>query len=276
MASQEQVEQYHQEGYFITGDVVEPRMLEELAAAARRVVARVRSGEVVDDGDGIRPGGPGEEPAFVTGLMAPEFGEPVFAEYLGSEPVARHVQPFLGDEPRLGWVHLCVIAGDYEGAWHRDVGGQDRNATCEQEMALLARHRKHFVKWHLALVEDPCLWIVPGSHRRYRTDEEHRCLVEGGQGELPGGLQIVLKKGQTIFWNGNTIHRGRKPEGMKDRSTLMCALIDHRSEYDEGEKGDQRWFLAGNVRGSLPQRTRRYYDNWRSLAELRMADAAGD
>ncbi len=276
MASQEQVEQYHQEGYFITGDVVEPRMLEELAAAARRVVARVRSGEVVDDGDGIRPGGPGEEPAFVTGLMAPEFGEPVFAEYLGSEPVARHVQPFLGDELRLGWVHLCVIAGDYEGAWHRDVGGQDRNATCEQEMALLARHRKHFVKWHLALVEDPCLWIVPGSQRRYRTDEEHKCLVEGGQGELPGGLQIVLKKGQTIFWNGNTIHRGRKPEGMKDRSTLMCALIDHRSEYDEGEKGDQRWLLAGNVRDSLPQRTRRYYDNWRSLAELRMADAAGD
>ena len=275
MLSLQQVDQYREEGYLITEDAVQPKMLEELVAAARRAADRVRSGEVVDDEDGVRTGGPGEEPAFVTGLMAPEFGEPVFAEYLGSEEVAACIRPFLGDELRLGWVHLCAIAGDYRGGWHRDVGGQDRNAGYEEEMALLARHRKYLVKWHMALVDDPCLWIVPGSHRRYRTGEEHRCLVDGGQGELPGGLQIVLKKGQTIFWNGNTIHRGRKPGGMKDRSTLMGALIDHRSEYEEGEKGDQRWLLAGNVRGSLPERTRRYYDNWRSLAEPRLAAAGG-
>ena len=275
MPSQRQIEQYHEEGYFITEDAVPLEMLEELAGAARRVVDRVRSGEVVDDEDGVRIGGPGEEPAFVTGLMAPEFGEPVFAEYLGSEEVARCVRPLLGDELRLGWVHLCAIAGDYRGGWHRDVGGQDRNAGYEEEMALLARHRKHLVKWHMALVDDPCLWIVPGSHRRYRTDQEKECLMNGGQGELAGGLRIDLKKGQTIFWNGNTIHRGRKPEGMEERSTLMGALVDHRSVYEEGEKGDQRWLLAENIRGTLPERTRRYYDNWRSLAEPRLA-AAGE
>ena len=63
---------------------------------------------------------------------------------------------------------------------------------------------------------------------------------------------------------------------MKDRSTLMGALIDHRSEYEESEKGDQRWLLADNVRGNLPPRTRRYYDNWRSLAEPRLAAAGED
>lgn len=276
MKGTERADQYREQGYFIAGDAVEPRLLEELAAAALRVVERVRSGEVVDDDDGIRTGGPGAEPAFVSGLMAPEFGEPVFAEYLGSEEVARCVRPLLGDELRLGWVHLCAIAGDYRGGWHRDVGGQDRDAGYEEEMAILARYRKHMVKWHMALVDDPCLWIVPGSHRRFRTDEEKECLLNGGQGELPGGLQIVLEKGQTIFWNGNTIHRGRKPDGMKERSTLMGALVDHRSEYDEGEKGDQRWLLAGNVRDGLPPRTRRYYDNWRSLAEPRMAAAGKD
>ena len=275
MPGQRQIEQYHEEGYFIADDAVRPPMLEELAAAARRVVDRIRSGEVVDDEDGLGTGGPGAEPAFVTGLMAPEFGEPVFAEYLGSEEVAACVRPFLGHELRLGWVHLCAIAGDYKGHWHRDVGGQDRNAGYEEEMALLARHRKHLVKWHMALLDDPCLWIVPGSHRRFRTDEEKECLMEGGQGELPGGLRIDLKEGQTIFWNGNTIHRGRKPEGMKERSTLMGALVDHRSAYEESEKGDQRWLLADNVRPGLPERTRRYYDNWRSLAEPRMAAAGG-
>ena len=271
MTGRERADQYREQGYFIADDAVEPKMLQELAAAALRVVDRIRAGEVVDDENGVGTNGPGAEPAFVSGLMAPEFGEPVFAEYLGSEEVARCVRPLLGDELRLGWVHLCAIAGDYQGGWHRDVGGQDRDAGCEEEMALLARHRKHFVKWHTALVDDPCLWIVPGSHRRYRTEQEKECLVNGGQGELPEGRQIVLEKGQTIFWNSNTIHRGRKPEGMKDRSTLMGALIDPRSDYDEGEKGDQRWLLADNVRPALPERTRRYYDNWRSLAEPRLA-----
>ncbi len=274
MLSQEQIEQYHEEGYF-TASAVEAPGVEALAAAALRVVDRIRAGEVVDDENGVGTNGPGAEPAFVTGLMAPEFGEPVFAEYLGSEEIAACVRPFLGNELRLGWVHLCAIAGDYRGGWHRDVGGLDRDAGYDEEMALLARYRKHMVKWHMALVDDPCLWIVPGSHRRFRTDQEKECLVNGGRGELPGGLQIVLEKGQTIFWNGNTIHRGRKPEGMKERSTLMGALVDHQSAYDEGEKGDQRWLLADNVRPALPARTRRYYDNWRFLAEARMAAAGG-
>ena len=47
-----------------------------------------------------------------------------------------------------------------------------KDGSHEVEMEILGRHRKHFVKWHMALVEDPCLWIVPGSHRRYRTDLE--------------------------------------------------------------------------------------------------------
>ena len=103
MPGQRQIEQYHEEGYFIADDAVEPPMLEELAAAARRVVDRIRSGEVVDDEDGVGTGGPGAEPAFVTGLMAPEFGEPVFAEYLGSEEVAPASDP--------SWATSCAWDG---------------------------------------------------------------------------------------------------------------------------------------------------------------------
>jgi len=272
MASQEQIDQYHDQGYFIADDAVEPDMLEELTAAAQRAAAKVRSGEVVDDENGIRIGGKGAEPDFVSGLMAPEFGEPVFAQYLGSDPVDRYLRPFLGEERRLGWVNLCAVGDQYQGDWHRDTGGQAKDGSYEVEMEILARHRKHFMKWHLALVDDPCLWIVPGSHRRYRTEREREVLINARQGDIPGALEIVLKRGQTIFWNSNGIHRGWKPEGMGDRSTLMGGLINHHSEYEASEKGDHRWLLADNIRPSLPQRTRRYYDNWRSLAEPRMAD----
>ena len=272
MASREQVDQYRDQGYFIVDDAVEADMLEELAAAARRVVAKVRSGAVIDDGEGIGTGGKGEEPDFVSGLMAPEFGEPVFAQYLGSDPVARYLRPLLGEELRLGWVHLCAIRGHYQGGWHRDTGGRESDDSYEVEMEILARHRKNLVKWHMALVDDPCLWIVPGSQRRYRTEREREVLIDDRQGEIPGARQIELQRGQTIFWNSNSIHRGWKPEGQGERATLMGALIDHRSEYDgAGEKGDHQWLLAANIRDSMPERTRRYYDNWRWLAEPRMA-----
>ena len=271
MDGKEFVEQYRDQGYFIVDDAVEPDLLDLLEAAARRVVDKIRSGAVVDDEVGMRTGGEGVDPQFVSGLIAPEFGEPVFAEYLGSEQLVRYVWPMLGNELRLGWVHLCAIAGDYHIGWHRDVGPDNRDNSYEKEIAMLSTYRKHMVKWHMALVDDPCLWVVPGSQNRYRTEREHHCLIQEPLGEIPGALRIDLERGQTIFWDGNIIHRGLKPEGMGGRLSLMGGLIDHRAEYHESEKGDQQWMLAENLRPSLPESTRIYYDNWRTLAEPRMA-----
>ena len=270
LANDKQVAQYREHGFFIVDDMVEPAMLDQLAAAARRAADKVRSGAVIDDPAGVRTDGPGAEPQFVTGLIAAEFGEPVFGRYLDSEALARCLRPFLGDELRLGWVHLCSIRGEYRCGWHRDTGGTGGDGGYESEMAILARHRSNFMKWHTALADDPCLWIVPGSQKRYRTEREHECMNGDSQGDIPGAEQIALKKGQTVFWNGNSVHRGLKPEGMGDRATLMGALIDHRTAYDAGEKGDQRWLLADTIRDTLPPRARRYYDNWRALAEPRM------
>ena len=188
MANQQQVDQYRDQGYFIAEDAVASEMLEELTAAAERATAKVRSGAIVDDPAGVRTGGEGDESIFISGLMAPEFGEPVFAGYLGSEALARCLQPFVGDELRLGWVNLCAAKGDYEIGWHRDTGGNDRDGAYEAEMEILARHRRNFMKWHLALVDDPCLWIVPGSQKRYRTAREHQCMLHDPQGEIPGAF----------------------------------------------------------------------------------------
>ena len=82
MDGKEFAEQYRDRGYFIVDDAVEPDLLDLLEAAARRVVDKIRSGAVVDDEAGMRTGGEGVEPQFVSGLIAPEFGESVFAEYL--------------------------------------------------------------------------------------------------------------------------------------------------------------------------------------------------
>ena len=121
------------------------------------------------------------------------------------------------------------------------------------------------MKWHVALIDDACTWVVPGSHKRYRTDEEREFLVGGATGELSTGKQIVLREGQTMFWTGNTIHRGLLPEGVTRRLTLTAALARYRPG-DSQEQLDIRyeWMLADNVRSTFPEYGRCCYDNWRA------------
>ena len=268
MASKEQIEQYHHQGYFIADDAVELEMLPVLTEATRRAAEKVRSGEVVDDTDQIGTGGERKNPIVIFGVMAPEFGEQIFAEYLASEPIERYVKPFLGAELRLGWVTVFAIKGSgYQCGWHRDFGGEERDGSYEVEMEILCRYRKNLLKWHTALVDDPCLWIVPGSQRRYRTDHEREVMISNkGVGDIPGAKQIKLKRGQTIFWNGNTIHRGVMPAGMEERLTLCGCLVKHQAD-DPPERLDERfrWRLAANVRETLPEKIKLYYDRWKRL-----------
>jgi len=80
-----------------------------------------------------------------------------------------------------------------------------------------------------------------------------------------------MRSGQTLFWNGNTIHCDRIPATSENRLTLMCGLINHKSEHDESEQGNQRSLLVENIRDSLPRQARGYYNDWHSLGESRMA-----
>jgi len=88
------------------------------------------------------------------------------------------------------------------------LGSHIESFLTHRQMEMLSTYGKHMVKWYLALVDDPCLWIVRGSQDRYRTDREHHCLLREPQGEIPGALRINLKRGQTIFGDGITVHRG--------------------------------------------------------------------
>ena len=179
MAYDEQVAQYYEDGYFIADDAFDPSMLAPLEAAARRAAAKVQSGEVVAKTDGISTGGLGDTTHDILGLIAPEFGEPLFAEYLGCEAIARYMHALLGPDLRLGWVAIFVIPRpeEYDTGWHRDFGYEKRDGSQMVEMEILGRQRKGVVKWHLALVDDACLRLVPGSQKHYRTAEEREALI---------------------------------------------------------------------------------------------------
>lgn len=262
MLKPEHIEQYRAEGYFIVDDGVETGMLEPLLAASRRVKEMTRTGKV--DLYTHRTGT--GEPWAIRGLFGPEFEEPIFAEYLMSRPVMDYVEPVLGKTLRLGGVLIFTNPhdADWGFGWHRDIGKDARDGTEEVEMEILNRP-KPGLKWHLALVEDECLYLVPGSNRRYRTPFERECLLQTRNANIPREKVIRLKAGQTCFWDGNTIHRGCMKKDV-ERITLAGSWRRH-AEGDPEEETDPRlkWMLAENVRGFLPEALRPAYDRWRAL-----------
>lgn len=264
MLTNTQIEEYETQGYFVADDAVEPGMLPSLLAATRRAKARVRAGEV----DLFTHRDAAGEPWAIRGLFAPEFDEPLFAEYLMSRPILEYVQPFLGSELRLGGVLIFTnpYGSDYGFGWHRDFGKEKRDGTEEEELAILNRPIVS-LKWHLALVDDDCLMVVPGSHKRYRTAHERECLLNTRHDDIPGQTVISLKAGQSAFWSGNLIHRGVMRKDV-ERLTLAGSWRKHGAE-DATEETDSRlkWMLAENVRGALPSSMLPAYDRWRALQQ---------
>ena len=85
--------QYAEQGFFIADDAVDPNMLEELAVAGPQAADKHHEGAGGGADDGVK-GGDGtpndEGPGNSEGVLAPEYGEPAFAEYLASDPLLNY------------------------------------------------------------------------------------------------------------------------------------------------------------------------------------------
>jgi ectoine hydroxylase-related dioxygenase (phytanoyl-CoA dioxygenase family) len=253
---------YDELGYIVVDDAVEPNMLSELLEAAQRVKARVRAGEVDIYTDTRGEG----DPFHINSLISLEYGEPIFGQYQGSKPLLDYVHSQIGQDIRIASVGIFTNPHHeaHNVAWHRD-DGIDHTKSEEVELAYLRQPRGE-LRWELALVDDHCLEIVPGSHLRYRTEHEHDVMKNNKDESL--GTTIHFKAGQTVFWDMNTIHRAcHRPD--VERLSVVSAFILHK-EQDVAEKRDIGRFkhmLSPGVRESLPESLHLYYDRWRSLHE---------
>ena len=255
----EQKQSFAELGYFITKEAAEPDMVLQMRDAGRRIKNKVRAGEV-DLYTDYRGDG---EPYHIVGQLSPRFGEPVFAQYLGSKPLLDYVFAQIGTDLTLGVMSIFTNPHHepFICPWHRDDGGRFEQEE-EAELAYLRQARRG-CRWELALVDDCALCLVPGSHRRYRTPEELETTQKRLDKRLPGDMVVELKAGETIFWNGDVLHRAvHEPD--RERLTLSASFrIFHFDEkQDIGRNG---WMLEEDVRDWLPENLRLYYDRWRTL-----------
>ncbi|QUC16279.1 uncharacterized protein UV8b_00520 [Ustilaginoidea virens] len=213
------------DGFVVVRGIVSGAALEELRQASRTVEELGRSGQwphVRTVGKQFPPWAYSPDKGIwgVQHLMDPQLpGHQVFTRQYFSEATLSIVRELLQctDEELVMELFNMLVrpdGGDFELRWHRD--DIPAEATAEEEMARLRRPAFH-AQYNLALWEDESLVLVPGSHKRPRTDAERH--ADPFDRALPGQVAVRLGPGDVAFYNNNILHRGVY-DSAKDRVTL--------------------------------------------------------
>eukprot|EP01050_Picozoa_sp_SAG11_P013330 SAG11_NODE_1548_length_4703_cov_6.701564_4_plen_250_part_00 len=202
------------------------------------------------------------------------------------------------DEADFGETALSYDEGLERERWAQIMAGEESVRGFGNRTSL---------RWQLALVDDSNLQVVPGSHRRWRSADENAVLRHGA-GEpllpsgrqspppMPGGVPVVLRKGEAVIYSGLLLHHGcttasaerlclagnwcvRVPDLMHDRART-CAFVACPAHPGRAVAQNFRNSVGGNdmpslldarlshqmrpeVRAALPTRwMQRAWDRW--------------
>ncbi|OBZ91380.1 hypothetical protein A0J61_00567 [Choanephora cucurbitarum] len=240
-------------GFVIVDNLIPKDMFERLKEACDRVVERARKGDwkrLV--GTQFPPWTEGTDVWGVQHLIHPDLQEPVFAEWYGCTRLletvqqltnAKHNELQLGNNLTLQALHFYPKLSsmntymrfylelfnllinpqdsDFDLTWHRDA---IKAEASEQEEAEKLSIPHYGTQWNTALYEDACLYVVPNSHRRVRTESERNItLHDPKSNKMPGQLKVVLRPGQTVFYDNNILHRASYVCSQK-RATLHASM----------------------------------------------------
>lgn len=107
-------------------------------------------------------------------------------------------------------------------AWHRDCQfyGGDEDAVRQRVLDEATPPRELHV--HIPLAPTANTELVPGSHCRWDTPEEHAIRTETPEvDEMPGAVSVELEPGDLAFFHVNSIHRGLYPGGVTRRTIAV-------------------------------------------------------
>ena len=145
---------------------------------------------------------------------------------------------------------------------------------------------RHEVSMFLALVDDECHELIPGSHNPWRSALEHDVLLPramkdrgvraaaswNGSDPLPNQVAIRLKAGEALIRNGDTIHTGHTVPD-RERNTLVIGWSRWLAKPTTNKLSlaDARhaWQLDPSVRRALPHGwMKKAWDRWAETQRL--------
>lgn len=315
----ERLAHLEEHGFVIINDFVNSPYIPILREAGRRVTeacAPENGYRKIDCSKGYVHRAQEDEPWAIRGIIHPAFGEPSFAEFHGSDECLSFVRSWChGLAPEDMVLSTMLLwsnprRNDHKLGWHRDVTWwgtgkpylaqrEVRGDTPEDYSEEVERLRweeiqtrnvksiseRNGVSMFLALVDDECHELIPGSHKRWRTPFEHDVLLPkamkeqgvphtpswNGVDPLPNQVAIRLKAGEALIRNGNTIHTGHTVPD-RERNTLSIGW-SHWTGPPTSEPAvcDARtaWQLDPAVREALPHAWMKVaWDRWAETQKL--------
>ena len=305
-------------GFVIITDFVGNPWIPILREAGRRVTeacAPEHGYSKIDCSKGYVHRAKADEPWAIRGLIHPAFGEPCFAEFLGSSDFLDFVRSWCGLQPHELEMSAMLLwcnprRNEHKLGWHRDATwwGTGKSYFSQQEVRgetledyseeveklrweeireknAKSLRERNGVSLFLALVDDECHELIPGSHNRWRTPYEHDVLLPqkmkdlgvpytpswNGTDALPGQVAVRLKPGEALIRVGSNIHTGHTvPE--RERNTLSIGWSKWGGPPTEEPKvADARhaWQLDPAVRDALSHEwMKTAWDRWAEKQKL--------
>ena len=319
-ATPERLAHLKEHGFVIITDFVDNPWIPILREAGRRITeacAPEHGYSKLDCSKGYVHREKGDEPWAIRGLVHPAFGEPSFADFHGSDDFLSFVDAWCVDglkpeDMTVGHLLLWCNPRKRENqlSWHRDVtwwgtgesyfsqrevrgdGPEDYSEEVEKvrwkeirEKNTKSIDERNGVSMFLALADDECHELIPGSHDRWRTPFEHDVLLPqkmkdagvahtpswNGEDPLPGVVAIRLKPGEALIRNGATIHNGHTvPDRERNTLSIGWSKWSGPSE-DKPSVVDARhaWQLDPAVREALPHEwMKTAWDRWAETQKL--------
>ncbi|MDE0079402.1 MAG: phytanoyl-CoA dioxygenase family protein [Caldilineaceae bacterium] len=207
-ASPERVKEFYTEnGYYILPDALTLAEVEELRAETTAICKGERG-----DVDGFEPNVPGEDEDDVLRrylcIHFPHKISEVMLGYLGHRHIAEVLTQVIGPNVKCMQSMLFIKATGKPGqAWHQDeffIPTRDRTLTGA------------WIALDDATIENGCLWVIPGSHKRGiiwpqhdHDDPRFDCAGEayGFPYSDEDSIPVEVKAGALVFFNGYLLHR---------------------------------------------------------------------
>jgi len=186
---------------------------------------------------------------------------------LGAPQVVESLSTALEEEYLFGMTSLYFNpTGESEdGFWHKDKIGEEADVSRNPETGA-------GLQMQIALVPTDDLELVPGSHLRDHSPEEHAICVADGEihnrsNDMPGAVRLHQEPGDAVLFTQLCIHRGRYHTDKLRRTMMISVKKLAAVQFSIRQRGldygcDQPWFLMPRYFDGVNEEARAFFQSF--------------
>ena len=237
--TQQQIDGYHENGFLVVEDLVSPEDIQRLKDDTLKICRGEYPCETIQP----LPATMSDQEVLENFLCIhqPHKISPLVLEMVKHPGMAGVLSQIIAPDVKCMQSMLFVKPPDFPGqAWHQDelyIPTRDRSLT------------GGWIAMDDATVENGCLWVLPGSHKKGYLYDQHS--IEGMEDEWDfancsygfddsGKIPVEVKAGAVVFFNGYLLHTSFKNRSNMYRRVLVNHYMNAYSLLNWAGEADYR------------------------------------